>query len=176
MGPRGPSLASKYRKPALAKTLKDIRFFNVFWVQGLQDSLGRPRRAPKPQKMDPKINPIFNICLTNSGTILGTILGGQKVLNTCTKNGTSFGPPLLRVSGVGMLPKRKINETCRKGKAAGLIPRKRKRDKALALAYVGLARALPWPLEYVPMKPNVGHLGIVRKRYFGRWALPLRAL
>ena len=47
---------------------------------------------------------------------------GKKVLTNWSKNGTHS----LRISGFGELPKCKMNERCRKGKAAGLIPRKRK--------------------------------------------------
>ena len=66
MGPRGPSRASKYRNPALVKSLKQNCFFNVFGVQGLPRQPGKAQEgspeAPKElqdlqkkdQQMDPK--------------------------------------------------------------------------------------------------------------------------
>ena len=47
MGPRGPSRASKYRKPALANTLKNQRRSMFLGSKAFQDSLGRPKKAPK---------------------------------------------------------------------------------------------------------------------------------
>ena len=40
MDPRGPSRDPKYRKPAFAKTLKNLLFFEGFWSsKAFQDSL-----------------------------------------------------------------------------------------------------------------------------------------
>ena len=65
MGPRGPSKASKYRKPAFAKTLKKRLFFKAF---------GGPRPS-KTASEDPRRVPrgylgLLGAILTHLGTIL----------------------------------------------------------------------------------------------------------
>ena len=96
MRPRRPSRASKTRKAAFAKTLKNHWFFKVFGVQRLpKRASGGPRRlqrgtqrASEPnkkgiQKWTPKL-PIF-------GPVLGPFWGpfwGQKLLQKGAKNGT----------------------------------------------------------------------------------------
>ena len=62
---------------------------------------------------------------TNFGPILVAILG-QNWLQNGTKNGTTFGTLLLRLKGVRIMPKRKINESAAKATGAGIIFPKRK--------------------------------------------------
>ena len=59
MSPRGPSRASKYRKPAFAKTLKTLLFFEGFWVSD-------PRRLPR------SYLGLFGDVLSHLGAILET--------------------------------------------------------------------------------------------------------
>jgi len=48
MGPRGPSRASKYRKPEFAKTLKNHWFFKVFGGPRPSKTASEdPRRVPR---------------------------------------------------------------------------------------------------------------------------------
>ena len=48
MGPRGPSRASKYQKPAFAKTLENHMFFKVFGApRPSKAASDDPRRLPK---------------------------------------------------------------------------------------------------------------------------------
>ena len=48
MRPRRPSRASKYPKPPFTITLKTVSFCLRFWgSKAVQDSLGRPKKAPK---------------------------------------------------------------------------------------------------------------------------------
>ena len=54
-----------------------------------------------------------------------------KLLQKGTRNGTTFGTPLLRISGVRETPNRQINESGEKATGAGIILSKRKGGKAL---------------------------------------------
>ena len=64
------------------------------------------------------------------------------MLENWTKHWPTFGALSPRLLGVGMLPKRKLNKRCRKGKAAGLIPRKRK--EGLSRPHLK-ANLITWP-------------------------------
>ena len=56
MSPREPSGASKSQKAAFSKTLKNLKFFNVFGSRGFQENLKRPEKAPKRHpKRHPKV-------------------------------------------------------------------------------------------------------------------------
>ena len=62
-------------------------------------------------------------------TKLGSILGpfwDPKLLQKGTKNGTTFGIPIPRISGVRRTPNQELNESATKATGAGIIFSKRK--------------------------------------------------
>ena len=84
------------------------------------------QRAPKPQKKGIQKG-------TQKLAIFGPILGpfwgpfwDPKLLQKGTKNGTTFGIPFPRISGVRETPRQKINERGEKPTGAGIILSKRK--------------------------------------------------
>ena len=132
-GPKRPTKSLKVQKTCNCKNLKKHGSL-IFWgSKTCQDSLGKPEKAPKrhqkssntfkkgPQNVASKIYLFLQILEPFWGPFWS-----QQVLQNWTTNGTTFGTLSPRISGVGMLPKRKINRRCGTGKAAGLIPRKRK--------------------------------------------------
>ena len=90
-GIKRPPRTSKYQKPAFAKTLEPL-YFLFLGYKAVQDSLGKPKKAPKrhlndsktTKRTDPKISYTFRTLLTDVGNILGTILGA--------KIGSKMGP------------------------------------------------------------------------------------
>ena len=101
-------------KTCISKNLKNLVFSIILGSKAFQDSPGRPKKAPKrlPKSCKTLNHGILKCTqkLSSIGPILELFWGSvwdQKVLQNGTKNGTSFGPPLRRHSGVGMLPKRK---------------------------------------------------------------------
>jgi hypothetical protein len=134
MSPRGPSRASKTKKVTFSKTLKNLQFFKVFEVQRPpKRASGGPRGlprgtqgAPKPQK---KGIQKWTPKLTLFGPILGPFWGpfwGRKLLQKRTKNGTTFGTPPSRISGVQMKRFYKLNESGEIPRGTGIILPKRK--------------------------------------------------
>jgi len=121
-------------KICFCKNLKKPSVFQGFWGPRLPKTASKsPRRlprgtqrAPKPekkwiQKWTPKLL-IF-------GPILGPCLGsfwGQNWLQKRTKNGTTFGTPRRRLSGVGELRFCKLNRSGGIAMATGIILDKRK--------------------------------------------------
>ena len=130
MGPRGPSIASKHPKTCNCKNLEKPGVFQCFWgPMPSKTAWEGPRRLPRGTKSAPTPSKKGSKNGHQKISLVLRILGpfwGQKVLQNWTKHGTTFGTLSLRISGVGTTPKRKINERCRKGKAAGLVFRKRK--------------------------------------------------
>ena len=68
MGSKRPSKSFKVAKTCICKKLKKLLVFHCFWVpKAVQDSLGRPKNAPKRRlksskgftKVDPKMEPIL---------------------------------------------------------------------------------------------------------------------
>ena len=98
MSPRGPSRASKTRKAAFPKPLKNHLFFKVFGVQRLpKRASGGPRRLQRGTQRASEHNKKGIQKWTPKLTIFGPILGpfwgpfwGQKLLQKVTKNGTHF--------------------------------------------------------------------------------------
>ena len=99
MGPRGPSRASKTRKAAFAKTLKNNMFFKVFGVQRPpKRALGGPRRLPRHTQRPPQPNRKVIQKWTSNLSIFGPIsepfwgpFWGQNWLQNGTKNRITFG-------------------------------------------------------------------------------------
>ena len=83
MGSKRPIKSFKVPKTCICKNLKKPSVFNGFWgAKAVQDSLERPKKAPKRhlksskgfKKVDPKMEPILATVLTSFGPILGSIL------------------------------------------------------------------------------------------------------
>ena len=84
MGSKRPTKSFKGAKTCICKNLEKHYVFHGFWVsKAVQDSLGRPKKAPKRRlksskgfkKVDPKIEPILITFWITFGALLGPILG-----------------------------------------------------------------------------------------------------
>ena len=83
MGSKRPIKSFKVAKTCICKNLKKQYVFHGFWAsKAVQDSLGRPKKAPKRhlksskgfKKVDPKMEPILTTYWTTFGALLGPIL------------------------------------------------------------------------------------------------------
>ena len=84
MGSKRPIKSFKVAKTCICKNLKKQCVFHGFWSsKAIQDSLGRPKKAPKRRlksskgfkKVDPKMEPILTTFWTTFGVLLGPIPG-----------------------------------------------------------------------------------------------------
>ena len=84
MGSKRPIKTFKVPKTCICKNLKKPSVFNGFWgAKAVQDSLERPKKAPKRhlksskgfKQVDPKMEPILTTCLNTFGALLGSIPG-----------------------------------------------------------------------------------------------------
>ena len=84
MGSKRPIKSFKVAKTCICKNLKKQYVFHGFWSsKAVQDSLGRPKKAPKRRltsskgfkQVDPKMEPILATFWTTFGALLGPILG-----------------------------------------------------------------------------------------------------
>ena len=82
MGSKRPIKSFKVAKTCICKNLKKQCVFHGFWVsKAVQDSLGRPKKAPKRRlksskgfkQVNPKIEPLLATFWTTFGAILGPI-------------------------------------------------------------------------------------------------------
>ena len=129
MGSKRPIKSFKVAKTCICKKLKKHYVFRGFWAsKAVQDSLGRPKKAPKRRlksskgfkKVDPKIEQSLIIFWISFGALLGPILG-QNRFQKGTKNGTSFGTTSHRISGVRILRFQELYERCGKAIGIGII-------------------------------------------------------
>ena len=84
MGSKRPIKSFKVAKTCICKNLKKHYVFHCFGAsKAVQDSLGRPKKAPKRRlksskgfkKVDPKMEPILITFWITFGGLLGLILG-----------------------------------------------------------------------------------------------------
>ena len=104
----------------------DIHHF--FVLRASQKRIKRPKKAPKRHpknsktpKKGPKIGPKNYNKLDQFWGNLGKKNGKQK-----NKNGSIFGTPFPRISGVQIMPRQKVNERGEKRVVTGIILYKRK--------------------------------------------------
>ena len=83
MGSKRPIKSFKVAKTCICKNLKKHCSFHCFWAsKAVQDSLGRPKKAPKRRlksskgfkKVDPKMEPILTTFWTTFGALLELML------------------------------------------------------------------------------------------------------
>ena len=99
MGSKRPLKSLKVATTCICKNLKKPSVVYGFWgSKAVQDSLGRPKKAPKRRlksskgfkKVDPKIEPILATFWTTSAALVGPIFGAQN----CSRRGPKMGPLL----------------------------------------------------------------------------------
>ena len=97
MGSERPIKSFKVAKTCICKNLKQPAVFHCFWAsKAVQDSLGRPKKAPKRRlksskgfkKVDPKMETILATFWTTFGALLDLILGPK----SAPERGPKMGP------------------------------------------------------------------------------------